>query len=265
MKKKKNTLLWQIEKDSVTSFLFGTMHVTDFSLKPVIENLKPLLEQCQVYASETDLDNPPSPDSNFPFLKNGSLKGRLGAKKFEKMQRIFAKAYRVDLYQLNSYKPLIISSLLAKSAFDLREVYSPDEDLWKMATELNLNRIGLEPKGREIEIMENLPMKYQLNTLRAIAANVSKYRRKLKELNQLYLKGDLEKLYRSTMKGTGGMKEVLIYQRNIEMATNFVQIAKEQPIFAAVGAAHLPGEKGLLKLIKNEGFALKPLRASLPK
>ena len=175
------------------------------------------------------------------------------------------KAYKVDLYQLNSYKPLIVSSLLAKAAFDLRDVYSPDEHLWKMATELDLKRIGLEPKGREIEIMENISMKYQLNTLRAIAVNVSKYRRKLKRLNQLYLEGDLDKLYRSTMKGTGGMKEVLIYKRNVEMATNFVANAKQQPIFAAVGAAHLPGKKGLLTLMKKEGFQLKTLSTNLPK
>lgn len=259
MKKKKNTLLWQLTKDGIDSYLFGTMHVTDFSVKPMIENLKPLLQKCQTYAAETDLDNPPSPDSDFPFLKNGSLFGRFGAKKFNKMCQIIAKAYKVDLRQMNSYKPLIVSSLLAKTVFDSTNVFGPDEYLWRLATELNLSRVGLEPKGREIEIMEKLPMKYQLNTLRAIASNVNKYRRKLKRLNQLYSEGDLEKLYRSTMKGSGGMKETLIYKRNVEMTQNLNSYALEAPIFAGVGAAHLPGRKGMLRLLKKEGFKLTPL------
>lgn len=235
------------------------MHVTDYTIKPRIDALKPLLQKCQTYASETDLDNPPGPDSDFPFLKNGSLYGRFGAKKFNKMCRIIAKAYGVDLRQMNSYKPLIVSSLLAKTVFDSTNVFGPDEYLWQMATELNLNRVGLEPKGREIEIMESLPLKYQLNTLRAIASNVSKYRRKLKRLNELYAAGDLDKLYRSTMKGSGGMKEILIYKRNVEMAQNIYSHAKKAPIFAAVGAAHLPGRKGMLRLLKQEGFKLTPL------
>ena len=66
----------------------------------------------------------------------------------------------------------------------------------------------------EIEIIQNLPMKYQLNMIKAIGKNTSKFRRKLLELSELYEKEDLKSLYKRTMKGSGGMKRILLYERN---------------------------------------------------
>ncbi len=36
-------------------------------------------------------------------------------------------------------------------------------------------------------------------------------------------------------------------------------MTKEKPCFIAVGALHLPGENGVLELLKKEGYSVKPV------
>jgi hypothetical protein len=38
------------------------------------------------------------------------------------------------------------------------------------------------------------------------------------------------------------------------------EMTAKQQTFIAVGAGHLPGEKGVIKLLIAEGYTLKPLR-----
>jgi uncharacterized protein YbaP (TraB family) len=43
------------------------------------------------------------------------------------------------------------------------------------------------------------------------------------------------------------------------MAKNFVKIAKKQSVFCAVGAAHLPGETGVIELLRKKGYTVEPV------
>ena len=44
------------------------------------------------------------------------------------------------------------------------------------------------------------------------------------------------------------------------MAKRIGLMAKEQSIFAAIGASHLGGQKGVLRLLKKEGFKVRPVQ-----
>ena len=46
----------------------------------------------------------------------------------------------------------------------------------------------------------------------------------------------------------------LLSQRNARMADRMAPILKEGGAFIAVGAAHLPGDRGLLNLIEKAGY-----------
>ena len=37
---------------------------------------------------------------------------------------------------------------------------------------------------------------------------------------------------------------------------------KKQPTFFAVGAGHLPGQKGVIELLRARGYTLKPILTS---
>jgi len=104
-------------------------------------------------------------------------------------------------------------------------------------------------------------MKYQLDGLRAIGKNVNKFRRKLFEVGTKYENEELTTLYKSTKKGSGGLSKILLFERNDLMANNLFELSQKQPVFAAVGAAHLPGKMGILVNLKRRGYKIRPVKS----
>ena len=52
----------------------------------------------------------------------------------------------------------------------------------------------------------------------------------------------------------------MIYNRNKTWAEKLPAIMKAAPTFVAVGALHLPGEKGLLNLLKRQGYTVEAVK-----
>ena len=55
------------------------------------------------------------------------------------------------------------------------------------------------------------------------------------------------------------MRKVLLYDRNQTMVHQFMEFAQYNSIFAAVGAGHLAGAKGMLRLLKQKGYQVRPV------
>ena len=50
-----------------------------------------------------------------------------------------------------------------------------------------------------------------------------------------------------------------IHARNLLMAESLLPHFENSTVFVVVGALHLPGEKGLLNLLRRSGFELSPM------
>ena len=235
------------------------MHVVPASLKSKIDKLNPYLENCEVFAAEADLDEQKEQEKTTLQLESGSLRGRMGIKKFEKFRKIILKAYGVDVLQFNHLQPLVVTSFISQLPFNGLETVCPDEMLWNRAKQMEMEVTGLEIAGRESEIFKDIPMEIQVKYLLATGKNVNKFRRKLFELYDKYENEELSYLYKTTTKGAGGMAKILLKKRNEEMAQEFISIAKDKSLFATVGAAHLSGKFGILRKLKLNGFKIKPI------
>jgi uncharacterized protein YbaP (TraB family) len=56
------------------------------------------------------------------------------------------------------------------------------------------------------------------------------------------------------------MMDALINRRNETMASRFIELTSTAKVFCAVGAGHLGGEAGMIRLLREKGYELKPLR-----
>ncbi len=54
-------------------------------------------------------------------------------------------------------------------------------------------------------------------------------------------------------------RENMLYIRNANMVHVLDSLMLSQSVFAGVGAAHLPGNKGMLKMLEDKGYTVKPL------
>ena len=78
---------------------------------------------------------------------------------------------------------------------------------------------------------------------------------------EAYLTFDLDKLAEMVQDTTlpDKFEKVLVSDRNVTMAKQFVRISSKHTVFCAVGAAHLPGDKGVIALLRKKGYTVEPV------
>ena len=110
-------------------------------------------------------------------------------------------------------------------------------------------------------MLKAISLEKQWRDLYLFLKNPISSKRKLNSLFNAYMRQDIRSLYKSSKKGLGSSKNVMIYNRN-KLMTEFLssKMQLDQVSFAAVGAAHLYGKSGMLALLKRQGYQLKPVK-----
>ena len=70
---------------------------------------------------------------------------------------------------------------------------------------------------------------------------------------------EMETLFNKSEFGMEENKELLLDNRNKNWVAQLNKIMKTKGVFVAVGAGHLPGKAGVIALLKEEGYTLRPL------
>ena len=90
----------------------------------------------------------------------------------------------------------------------------------------------------------------------------------MKEMFDAYKKQDLKKLEDlmvETDAGMAGFTDLLLYHRNQNGVKRLKTLMLEKSLVIAVGAGHLPGEKGVINLLRKEGYTVTPVENKLSK
>jgi hypothetical protein len=78
-----------------------------------------------------------------------------------------------------------------------------------------------------------------------------------------YTAAELDKLHDFSKQGqTARQISLILYNRNDIMAKRIDSLGKIRSTFCAVGAAHLPGDSGLISLLRMKGFTVEPVFSS---
>jgi uncharacterized protein YbaP (TraB family) len=77
-----------------------------------------------------------------------------------------------------------------------------------------------------------------------------------------YINNDLNKIDSISNSGDSLYEEALLFKRNKKMARRMDSLSQQRSMVFAVGAAHLPGSKGLIALLREKGFTLTPVFSS---
>jgi uncharacterized protein YbaP (TraB family) len=272
-----NALLWSIEADpaSPASYLFGTMHSASPASLQFLPRVEPFILGCSSYYGETDIGQlletcqPPPPPGRegrknpslpAPPLEWKGLKSLLAPPAYAKARHFLEKWHGLDLDALQDLPPLFIPALIHEKYLSRSGGDPLDLRLWHLAKRAGLETGGVESMERQLEIYRKIPFRIQLLQLKAQLKSLSSSFRQLKRLEEAYANEDLSRLYKLSRRQLNGMKRLMIDQRNREM-TAFIKNTLDRgprPAFFALGAAHLPGSKGILRMLKTAGFALRP-------
>ena len=264
MSKKKESLLWQFrrENESRTHYILGTMHVKSEEAYTPVTISKHYMELCNTYVGEMDLNDPELSNIGDYFINEDELvlENFIGEKKYLKYRKVVAKAFGIELDEIAHYKPLVISNMIAESVISKSYDLALDHFLWEYAQAIGMEMKGLESATDQFEIMKSIPLDAQLKGLKSCVKNVITFRAKVLKMSELYADGELTKLYKSAKKSMGELRKLMIYDRNERMTERLIDITAHGATFAAVGAAHLGGGKGMLRGLKKSGFTVRPVK-----
>jgi len=260
---KKPSLLWSIHREDLPapSYLFGTMHVRDGKAFRLTGQVEAILENCQTLATEYDLDADESFDADWftNLSKSKSVREVLSEKTWIKLRRILYKTQRIHLDAFQNAHPFVLVNTISSMILSKDMPLSLDEHLWQMAKMMGKQTIGIETLQEQLAIVEKIPVEVHIKNLTQIAENFPRYRRQTLKMADWYASGNIAQLHRALIKGQGSLKRLLLYDRNAVMADRIEAMAVPQPTLFAVGAGHLTGKYGLLKLLKNKGLNINPL------
>lgn len=266
MKKKTSQLLWQIQSPMISeaSFLFGTMHVRDLRAFDYQELVCEKIDACAAFATEINLNEASQvlSDQSMDLPEGKRMDQLFPPKKFKKIARFFYQTtgFPIDPF-INSH-PMMLVNVITSSILAQDHPVSLDEFLWKYAERKNKILLGIERVEEQLDIMTAIPLEFHLRSLWLMTRNVSRFRKGLLKMTEMYQSGDLSRILKSAKKSSGGMRKLLLYDRNMLMAKRITRLMEEQPVFCAIGAGHLGGKKGVLKLLKDEGFRLTNVKVA---
>jgi len=261
--KRKESLLWKVTNNDSgkVSFIFGTVHLRDDKVFFMIDNIKSLIDHCEIFIAEYNLDDSGEREIMKALQMPGGkhIRDYLDARKYKKTHKNILKAFKLDIEKWGFLKPMVIENMITESLFESDYDHPMDFELWHHAKIKGKLTIGAESTKSQISIMKNLPVKEQIRSLNGIAKNTSKFRKKIKNTIELYEQQKISKLYRSSTSSLGRIKKTLVYERNYRISAEMLKHAAGNTVFLAVGAGHLSGRHGILRIIKQNGFALKPI------
>lgn len=274
-------LLWRIERpDARPSYLFGTMHVTDprvLSLPPqareafdgsdtVIIETTDILDQKRVMAAFAE-----RPELTM-FTDGKSLESLLPEDELATLREGLSRR-GIPFDSVRLMKPWMLSALVALPACEMSRKASGavvlDQMLAEDAQAAGKAIAGLETVNDQLGAMASLPMDFHIRSLVETLKLGGRMDDVMETMIALYLRGETGMywpFFRAVLPGAGekdagfaAFQETMITARNRTMAERSEPYIDRGGAFIAVGALHLPGEDGLVSLLEQRGYRLRPV------
>jgi uncharacterized protein len=262
------TLLWEISGKGLKqpSYLFGTMHILCAEDARLSTNLKKIIKDCNEIYFEIDMDNMTELMGAMKYLRmNDGVKisDLLTAEEYARVKDYFEKnKTMLPLSMMNRFKPYFVSSLIGEKMMVCEKKNGMEEMIMRESKQYDKVIRGLETTEFQASIFDSIPYNKQAKDLLNYIDSIDSYRQVTLDMIEVYRKQDLESMDALMKKSDPGIEsymDLLLYNRNRRWVTIMPSAMREGSILFAVGAGHLPGDQGVIKLLQAEGYKVKPL------
>ena len=261
-------LLWKItKKGRKPAHLFGTMHLSDERIRDIPKPVRQALVRSDNMSIEMILehDDQHRVQRLMSYSRGNSLDKVLGPNLFARVVKAVSPA-GLAADDIRQFKPWYVSSLVT---------VHPDEAMRRSGGRVVLDAAlaniarshaiplhGLETFDEHFGLFDSMTEEDQIKMLRVALKGTHRVRQYYEYMVRLYLDRDLAGIMRVTGEFSAGLdpelrkafEEKLIYKRNEIMVRRMQKRIREGRAFVAVGAAHLPGHRGMLYLLEKRGF-----------
>ena len=268
------------------SYIIGTYHLANVGFVDSIHGVKEALTATEQVYGELDMTDMMSADNmkkmqNAMMLPEGqSLKTLLTVDQMKRLNAYLKKAMSVDMsnpmveQQMGRLSPVALTTQLTILMFMTKHMgeFDPsstfDQYFQAQAKKNNEPVGGLETLDFQIKtLFQGMPVKRQVELLMCLIDNETFMQSMTDKVVSAFYAQDLTALKAAMDEKIGGSCDstpeednAMIYSRNTDWVTKIPAIMSTKPTFFAVGAGHLPGDKGVLHLLENAGYTVESVK-----
>ena len=265
----KSSLLWKIEGPSLKkgSYLFGTMHLIEKEYFIFPENLKKITSKCDVLVMEI-AGLPSQPEAlRYLQLQQGAI-----LDPFSKEQRDSILLWAKTTLNMNEesfnaalgkMKPFVLVQMATQLNF-MGKTESYEKTLEMIAKENGLQVKGLETLAEQMALFDNLKKEDEVELVMEAIRDKKKSIQRAVEMEKIYVSQNVDSMYLAVVSAEGSVisDEQLKFldERNEKWIPQIIEMLKNQKCFIAVGAAHLGGPNGVIRLLEEKGYKITPVQ-----
>lgn len=263
-------LLWEVSKPALEpSYLLGTIHSND----PRIVNLPPEIVKHFQEADSVTIEVPFNLNTIFQsllamYLPSGKTLDKLvDTQTYQQLVDILAD-YGVPELMVKTLKPGAVMLIIGQPKNSNTQEVILDLKLYLDAKRQGKPVYGLETVEEQLVFLDTLTIDQQVTLLIESLDYFTDIPKMLEEMHQLYMQRDLTAILEFSEEQINQshnpdlinqLMDYLIDKRNLRMLERMQPRLQEGNAFIAVGALHLPGTKGLLTLLKEQGYTVIPV------
>ena len=264
-------LLWKIERAELApSYLFGTIHITDervLDLPPAVDAAFGAARSATFEVIMTDELRMTM--ARAMVLRDGrTLDSILGPELFREAAAAGAR-YGFGPEQLKYFKPWALAMFFsvpqAELARSAEGAVPLDQWLQNEARAQGKPVYALETGDEQIALFNGLSEADQLAMLESAIKDNARIEALFEDMTARYLARDVGGIYSEMLVQSQSMNKQLLElfllrfndERNRTMIARMAERLAEGGAFIAIGALHLPGERGLVSLLRNQGYRVE--------
>lgn len=280
-------LLYRISgKDLPTpSYIVGTYHLANVAFVDSIPGIRQAMADCQQVYGELIIDEMQSPDTlammqQAMLLPEGmTLDKLLTADEMNRLNAYMKSLLGMDMtnpliaQEMGKWTPSALSTTLSSltflkktSGYDLQNQF--DNYFQKEAFKQGKGVGGLETTLFQLNMLfKSQTLERQKELLMCQVDNVAFMDEMADKVIQAFYTQDLNAIIEAmdaklnnSCDSRPEEEDALIYNRNADWVKKMPALMAKMPTLFAVGAAHLPGEKGVLNLLRQAGYKVEGIK-----
>jgi len=271
-------LLWKVTGKGLKkpSYLFGTHHLISVDFLDSVPDLYKAFNASTGVVGEVVLNNV---DVSAKIQEAAMLPGKLtmdslirDSSDYKLVDKKLRSVLNLPLKKVAKMNPTLILTLyemeLMKKTLKKTDDIQSDSYFQLVGAEKGKNIYALESVDDQIKaLFGNGSLQRQTEVMvSTIKENNESVLAEMNQLNSMYKSGNLQQLERlserkeKTYDMTAEEFDRLVSDRNIKWMKKLPALMASESCFIAVGALHLTGENGLIRLLQKSGYKVKPVK-----
>ena len=258
--------LWKVQKGASTVYVFGSLHILPKDYRWGTPQIDAALGASDIFVFEVPLDEAAIEEEKKFVVENGfyldgrTLKSSLSAAEFRRYSAILRGA-GLPKWQVERYRPWLASVMLGLAYLhrgNVADLRGADETIVEYAQGHGKELRYLETVHDQMNLIKTGDERKQMKALKTMIFRLTKAREQERNIRESWSSGDAEgftRLIDGYFAGRAEAKNLLIEGRNRTWRTPIKQYLESgRTTFVTVGAAHVGGDNGVLRLLCNEGY-----------